>query len=91
MQLTAFSHPDYTVGTGIPPVQSCVSTGFADFNRRSGIILLLFKLPQKDLPCPENLGLKYSLAAIVSSGALAARGQNQMLAERSAVPETIFR
>ncbi|HBC88276.1 MAG TPA: hypothetical protein DCZ94_15095 [Lentisphaeria bacterium] len=26
-----FSHPDLTVGHGVPPCQSCVSTGVADF------------------------------------------------------------
>jgi hypothetical protein len=34
-----FFRPDYTVGTGIPPVQSPDFTvpGFAGYNRRSGI------------------------------------------------------
>ncbi len=38
-----FYHPDYTVGAGISLAQSCLLTGVADYNRRSGIS-----------PCPEE-------------------------------------
>lgn len=45
-----FFHPDYTVGTGISPIQS--PEGVAGFHRRSGIFCKNIRITES--PCPEN-------------------------------------
>ena len=56
--ILVFSHPDYTVGTGIAPVQ-LPHGKLADFNRRSGIVdsyrRTLPRKPIKEYPISRSL------------------------------------